>query len=102
METEDFFSVNSELSIKFSKFVLEHPEVDYSLDEDSAIIFLPDYSPQLKAFNLGIANELIKEDRKVIYVRVKNMKPRQISALEGVEIARSAEYFQPVKSEFLP
>jgi len=97
METDDFFTGNSELSIEFSKYVLEHPEVDDSLDDDSAIIFLPDYSPQLRAFNLGIAKELIKEDRKVIYVRVKNMRQRQISALEGVEITRSAEHFQPIQ-----
>ncbi len=102
METDDFFTGNSELSIEFSKYVLEHPEVDDSLDDDSAIIFLPDYSPQLRAFNLGIAKELIKEDRKVIYVRVKNMRQRQISALEGVEIAPTAEHFQPVESECLP
>ena len=65
MGTDDFFTGNSELSIEFSKYVLEHPEVDDSLDEDSAIIFLPDYSPQLKEFNMGIAKELIKEGGKV-------------------------------------
>ena len=101
MGTDDFFTGNSELSIEFSKYVLEHPEVDDSLDEDSAIIFLPDYSPQLREFNMGIAKELIKEGGKVTYVRVRNMRPRQISALEGVEIAPSAEHFKPVKSDFL-
>ncbi len=79
------------------KYVLEHPEIDDSLDEDSVVIFLPDYSPQLRAFNMGIAKGLTKEGRKVTYVRVKNMRPRQISALEGVEITRSAEHFQSVQ-----
>lgn len=97
MGIDDFFTGNSELSIEFSKYILEHPEIDDSLlDEDSVIIFLPDYSPQLRAFNMEIAKGLIKECRKVTYVRVKNMRLRQISALEGVEIARTAEQFQSI------
>jgi len=98
MKTDDFFTGNSELSVEFSKYVLEHPEVDDSLDENSAIIFLPDYSPQLREFNMGIAKELIKEGRKVTYVRVRNMKPRTMSALEGVEIAQSDEYYLNLQS----
>ncbi len=97
MGTDDFFTGNSELSIEFSKYVLEHPEIDDSLDEDSVIIFLPDYSPQLRTFNMGIAEGLIKEGRKVTYVRVKNIRPRQISTLEGVEITRNAEQFQSIQ-----
>ena len=92
MKTDDFFTRNSELSIEFSKYVLEHPEADESMDEDSTLIFLPDYSPQLKEFNMGIAEELIKDGRKVTYVRVRGMKSRPISALEGVEIRRSDEH----------
>jgi len=92
MKTDDFFTRNSELSIEFSKYVLEHPEADESLDEDSTIIFLPDYSPQLREFNMGMAKELIKDGRKVTYVSVKNMKSRPMSALEGVEIRRGDEH----------
>ena len=90
---DDFFTRNSELSIEFSKYVLEHPEVDDLLDENSIIIFLPEFDLQLKEFNLEIAGELIKEGQKVTYVKLEKIKSRPISSLEGVEISqRSEEY----------
>jgi len=82
----EFFSRNAELSIEFSKYVLEHPELDNLLDEQATIIFLPEFAPDLKAFNLKIAKELEKEQVNILYVRVENMSHRPISRLDGVEI----------------
>lgn len=51
---EEFFERNSELNIEFSKYVLEHPELDEIIPEDAVLTFLPEYDEDLKKFNLTI------------------------------------------------
>jgi hypothetical protein len=83
---DEFFYKNSELSIEFSKYVLGHPEIDELMDEETIVIFLPEFDPALKAFNLTIAKELEDEGSKVMYVKLHKMLSRPRSRLEGVEI----------------
>jgi len=45
---EEFFTKNSELSMEFSKYVLEHPEMEDILMEEKVIIFLPEYDAKLR------------------------------------------------------
>lgn len=83
---EDFFMKNSELSMEFSRYVLEHPEMDDMLTEDKVVIFLPEFDSELKEFNLNIAKEIEAEGGKVLYIKVKQMSPKITSRLVGVEI----------------
>ncbi|MBI5183923.1 MAG: hypothetical protein HY999_06125 [Nitrospinae bacterium] len=83
---EDFFMKNSELSMEFSRYVLEHPEMDDILTEDKVVIFLPEYDPELKKFNEEMAKEIEAEGGKVLYVKVKQLSPRITSRLVGVEV----------------
>ena len=83
---EDFFMKNSELSMEFSRYVLEHPEMDDILTEDKVVIFLPEFDPELKEFNLNMAKEIEAEGGKVLYIKVKQLSPKITSRLVGVEI----------------
>ncbi len=83
---EDFFMKNSELSMEFSRYVLEHPEIDDILTEDKVVIFLPEFDPELKDFNLRMAKEIETEGGKVLYVKVKQLSPKVTSRLVGVEV----------------
>ena len=84
---DEFFSRNSELSIEFSKYVLEHPEIDELLSEDKVAIFLPEYDAELRDFNIKMAKDIENEGGKVIYVKVKQLSPKISSRLQGVEVA---------------
>jgi hypothetical protein len=86
MIDEDFFMKNSELSMEFSRYVLEHPEIDDILTEDKVVIFLPEFDPELKDFNLRMAKEIETEGGKVLYVKVKQLSPKVTSRLVGVEV----------------
>lgn len=88
METwkDKFFERNSELSIEFSKYVLEHPEMDDLLTEERITVFLPEFDPELKDFNMKMANDIETEGGKVLYVRVKQISPKITSRLIGVEV----------------
>ncbi len=59
METNknEFFARNSELSIEFSKYVLEHPEMDDILTEETVVVFLPEFDSELTDFNSKMAKD---------------------------------------------
>ncbi len=84
---DEFFQKNSELSIEFSKYVLEHLEIDELLTGDKVVIFLPEYDLELRDFNMKIAKDIEDEGGKVIYVKVKQLSPKIASRLVGVEVA---------------
>jgi len=85
-QENDFFTRNSELSIEFSKYVLEHPEIDDLLTEETVVIFLPEFDAELRDFNLKMANEIESEGGKVLYVTLKQIAPKISSRLMGVEV----------------
>jgi hypothetical protein len=88
METQDnqFFERNSELSIEFSKYVLEHPEMDEFLTEETIVVFLPEFDAALRDFNLRMAKEIKSDGGKVLYVKVRQMAQKVSSRLLGVEV----------------
>jgi len=86
---EEFFARNSELSIELSKLVLDHPEMDELLTEEAVVVFLPDFDPELREFNLRMGKEIESEGGRVLYVRVQQMAPELPSRLIGVEFRQS-------------
>jgi len=86
-QKDDIFMRNSELSMEFSKYVLEHPEMDELLTGEKVIIFLPEFDPELKEFNMRMAKDIETEGREVLFVKVKHLSPKITSRLVGVELA---------------
>ena len=85
--SEEFFEKNSELSIEFSKYVLEHPEIEDLLSEEKVIIFLPEYDSELRDFNTRMGRDIEAEGGRVMYIKLKDLSPRISSRLIGVEVA---------------
>ena len=85
-KNDDLFTKNSELSMEFSKYVLDHPEMDDLLKEEKMIIFLPEFDHDLKDFNLRMGKDIMAEGGEVLYVKVKELSPKVTSRLIGVEI----------------
>jgi len=88
-QRDDFFIRNSELSMEFSKYILEHSEMDDLLGEDAVVVFLPEFDSELKDFNMKMGKEVEAEGGKVLYIRVKQLSPKTTSRLIGVEVASS-------------
>ena len=86
-KNDDLFIKNSELSMEFSKYVLEHPEMDEVLNGAKVVIFLPEFDLDLKDFNLRMAKDIEAEGGEVLFVRVKDLSPKVTSRLIGVEFA---------------
>ena len=85
---DEFFRKNNELSHELSKYVLDHPEMDAVLSGESVVVFLPEFDPDLREFNIRMAGEIETEGGDVVYVKVKQMMPRVASRLVGVEVSR--------------
>jgi len=83
---DQFFTKNSKLSTEFSKYVLEHPEIDELLTSETIVIFLPEFDTELRNFNLKIAKEIETQGCHLLYVKVKEMLNRVPTRLIGVEI----------------
>lgn len=77
---------NIELSAEFSRYLFEHPEIETMVPMDVEIIFLPEFDPELRDFNLKMAKDIEAEGRKVLYVKVKQLSPKVASRLVGVEV----------------
>jgi hypothetical protein len=83
---EQFFAKNSRLSTEFSKYVLEHPEIDDLLTDETVVVFLPEFDAELRTFNREIAKEVENQGGQVLYVKVKEMMTCVPTRLIGVEI----------------
>ena len=87
-QNDEFFTKNSELSVEFSKYVVEHPEMDDLLTEETVVVLLPEFDTELRDFNLRMAKEIESEGGKVLYVKVKQIAPKISSRLIGVEVGQ--------------
>ena len=77
---------NIELSAEFSRYLFEHPEIEEKISSDSEIILLPDFDKELKDYNLKLGKEMESKGEKVVYLKIKNMRPKVLSRIEEVEL----------------
>jgi hypothetical protein len=77
---------NIELSVEFSRYLFEHPELEDKLPADAEIILLPDYDEELKKFNLELAKGIEAEGGKTVYITIKGIRPKILSRIENIEL----------------
>ena len=78
---------NIELSAEFSRYLFEHPEIEERIPVGAEIILLPEYDEELKEFNLGIGRKMEAEGDQVIYVSIKEIRPKSLSRIEKIGLA---------------
>lgn len=77
---------NIELSAEFSRYLFEHPEIEAKLPMDAEIILLPEFDQKLKEFNLGLGKDIEAKGGRVVYVVIKNIRPKTLSRIENIEL----------------
>ena len=77
---------NIELSVEFSRYLFEHSEIETKIPVDSEIILLPEFDKELKEFNLKLGKDIEANNGKVIYVVIKNIRPKILSRIEKIEL----------------
>ena len=77
---------NIELSAEFSRYIFEHPEIDEKIPIDVEVILLPEFDKELKEFNLRLGKNIENEGGKVIYISIKEIRPKAFSRIEKIEL----------------
>jgi len=78
--------LNIELSAEFSRYLFEHPEIEEKIPVDAEIILLPEFNKELKEFNLQMGKKIESEGEKVIYIVIKEIRPKALSRIEKIEL----------------
>jgi hypothetical protein len=77
---------NIELSAEFSRYLFEHPEIEEKLSVDAEIVLLPEFDKELKEFNCQLGKNIEKEGGKVVYISIKEIRPKTLSRIEKIEL----------------
>ena len=83
---EDLVQKNIELSMEFSRYLFEHPEIESDLPRDAEVVLLPDFDTKLRAHNTELGRAMEARGEKVVYVRVGQLRPKTISRIESVAV----------------
>ncbi len=81
---------NIELSAEFSRYLFEHPELEEKIPIGAEIVLLPEFDKELKEYNVKLGKDIESEDGKVIYIVIKNMRPKLLSRIEEIELEFAA------------
>jgi hypothetical protein len=77
---------NIELSAEFSRFLFEHPEMEGKIPVDAEVILLPEFDQELKEFNLQLGKSIETEGSKVVYISIKEIRPKVLSRIDKIEL----------------
>ena len=86
MRKEELLQKNVILGGEFTKYVLEHPELLETIPKGACVFVLPENDPELLRANLELARKRVEEGERVVYVRVKELKPASSSRLVNPKI----------------
>ncbi len=77
---------NIEISAEFSRYLFEHPDLEQKLPVSAEVILLPEFDRELKEYNLKLGKAIESEQGEVIYVTIKNMRPKILSRIDDVRL----------------
>ena len=77
---------NIELSAEFSRYLFEHPEIEERIPLGSEIILLPEFDKELKEFNRGLGKNIESEGGKVVFISIKEIRPKTLSRIGKIEL----------------
>jgi hypothetical protein len=82
MTKEELFKKNQQLSTEFELYLLEHPEVEEGIPENSMIVLLPEYDKELTEKNIELAEAHREEGQAIVYVTVEKLRTSRIEGLK--------------------
>ncbi len=86
MSEKEVIEKNMTLSIEFSKYIFEHPELEDRIPKGAQVVLLPEYDEELSAYNLVIAEKQREEGQPVVYVRIKKLLAPRLSRVFEAEL----------------
>jgi len=81
MTKEELFKKNQLLSTEFELYLLEHPEIEEKIPDNSMIVLVPEYDKELAAKNIELAEANKEPGQRIVYVRVEKLRTSRIEGL---------------------
>ena len=85
-EEKEMIERNIELSAEFSRYLFEHTEIEEKIPIDAEIILLPEFDEELREFNLKMGKDIEANGDTVVYVSIKELRPKVLSRIEKIEL----------------
>lgn len=76
---------NTELVKEFNAYVREHPEFAEQIPNNAVVIMQLEGDEEFNQWSVNLAEGHRKEDRPVVYIRIKKIKPIR-SRIEELEV----------------
>ncbi|MGB9629124.1 MAG: DUF5647 family protein [Thermodesulfobacteriota bacterium] len=86
MDERKMVERNIEISAEFSRYLFEHPEIEEKIPLDAEIVLLPEFDEELKDFNIKLGKDIEREGGKVVYISIKQIRPKVLSRIETIEL----------------
>ena len=82
MSEKELFEKNLLYSTEFSKYILDHPEIESQIPQEAQVFFLVDNDPSLTQKNVEFAHAQKAQGQSVIFVHVKGLRPESSRLIE--------------------
>jgi hypothetical protein len=81
MTREEMFRKNQQLSTEFELYLLDHPEIEEKIPDNSMIVLLPEYDKELAAKNIELSEVNKEAGQQIVYVKVARLRASRIEGL---------------------
>ena len=86
MNEQEFFEKALTLSNEFSRYVMEHPEIEDSIPLDAQVVFIIENEPEFTQLMKEYARKQHTEGQPVVYIKLKSFPPRRISSITSTSL----------------
>ncbi len=83
---KELIEKNMSLSIEFSKYIFEHPELEDKIPKGAQVVLLPEYDKKLSEYNMAIAEKQREEGQPVVYVKIKKLLAPRLSRVAKADL----------------
>ena len=87
--SSDLVQRNMTLTFEFSRYLLDHPELEAQIPEGAYVVLLPEDDPELCEHNRQVSERERATGQPVVYIHLGSLLPEQRSRLRHVRIEPS-------------
>lgn len=86
MSEKKLIEKNLSLSIEFSKYIFEHPELEAMIPKGAQVVLLPEHDDELCGYNITIAEKQRETGQPVVYVKIEKLLAPRLSRVSKAEL----------------
>lgn len=81
MTDKELFNKNLDISHEFSKYLLNHPEIENKIPPDALVVFIVEDDLELSQKNIEMNRTNREPNQPLIFVKIKGIRPLEESRL---------------------